>query len=652
MTDGIPHGCSSRRFSGMRWGLTFGTGAVLLIAAAMLGREMWSRGEGVEVRTPSPSPSASDVPVRKPTTVFDRRATALGSLAFDGDPPDGDPRARLFIDNQIEPRLVRMCQAGWLPPPPRGQDCVEHVHTAGYRVTSTLDFALTESATSMLKDAIRTGLADGCNCHNGAIVTIDPPTGEILVYVPNQGLTEAEEPRSRGDIDQLTEINTSGTAFMPLTFLAWFDHLQKAPMSSLWDTNPLQIPGLGTVTDPRADGGSEGLISARAALGAMQEVPAFRAAEEVGIEWILDVAARLGITTLAQHFDPSWQDHAAVTYGSSAGTLGPNVRAIDLAFMNATIANMGVMVGTPTLASSLDLGNLKANATAEGEDYDEARRQHRLFLRGDLRLPGTRELDPIAVLEVADQNGNVLFRQGEPERRQTIDSGSVWLLHTVLSDCTARFIIWPCGQSNLDRALDFAMSDGQRPPAGLQFGRTAFPLEPPITLEVVMAGYSRYGATVAWVGNATNAAVSDGPLAGYAASNTVVQLWKTWMGAYHDALQSRGTFTIAAGFDDLQPRNVTFGPFHTTATDRDLHTGVPDYGALCEQVVNGWFRNDVGYSSECESAQIDTRDGSLASPQTPPAFRTTREFRRLPEFVPELAKLLAEKLGIPVAPIR
>lgn len=607
--------------------------------------------EGATIPVPAASTTS---PAESATLIFDRHGIVLGELTLGGlSVRTGEYSARLFIDNQVESRLVRMCNAGWLPPPAPGQDCIAAVHTAGYRVTTTLDWELTKEATGLLRDAIAPGLPDGCNCNDGAIVTIDPPTGEVLVYVPNTSSRDPSQPGSRPEIDQLVEINTPGTAFMPVTFVAWFDRLGKAPMNTLWDTNPLPIPNAGTIANPRADGGSEGLISARAALAAMQEVPAFRAADEVGTEAVLDMAGRLGITTLAMAFDPTWRDHVSVRYGTTLGVEGVNIRAIDMAYMNATIANMGEMVGTPSLATGLDVNAMRSMSRAEGQDYDDAVRQSWRFQRGDIRLPGTRTLDPIVILEVSDRHGNVLFTQGKPERQRVVNAGSVWLLHTIMADCNARFIVWPCGKANLDLALDFTLSDGRTVPAGVQFGRMPFPPDRSRTLEVWMTGYSRSAATVAWLGNYDNGPVNDGPRYSYASSSAVVRLWKTWMGMYHDDLIARGNTAATKQFEDLRPGNVTFGPFRTTTTDRDVKPAPSDaFSALCEQVVEGWFRTDVQYSSECESIDVDTRDGSRASPATPPAFRALRKFRSLPDLLPASARSLAEVLGIPVVPFR
>src|ERR1035437_4286719 len=199
-----------------------------------------------------------------------------------------------------------MCDAGILPKMPNATDCTTSVHNAGYKVTSTLNWCQTDQAEQMIRDQINKGLANGCACNNAALATIDPTTGEIIVYAPNRDPSYVSDRRVAGDIDQLTEINQPGSSFKPVVYLAFFDDLNKVPMSTIWDTSPLQIGGA-TIVDPRNDGkANEGLITARAGLGGSQNVPAFRAAAEVGPDNVIEMAKKMGITTLDQHFDPTF----------------------------------------------------------------------------------------------------------------------------------------------------------------------------------------------------------------------------------------------------------------------------------------------------------------------------------------------------------
>src|SRR5215210_6003500 len=84
------------------------------------------------------------------------------------------------------------------------------------------------------------------------------------------------------------------------------------------------------IVNPRPGGGGEGLITARAALGGSQNVGAFRAATEVGVPNVIAMAKKMGITTLDQGFDPTFNNHDAVYYGPSVATGGANIRLVDM----------------------------------------------------------------------------------------------------------------------------------------------------------------------------------------------------------------------------------------------------------------------------------------------------------------------------------
>lgn len=558
-------------------------------------------------------------------------------------------KAAGFLDNQVEPRLVRMCEQGIIPKLDQAATCAQSVHSGGYKVTTTLDWDLNEQALALLQEQVALGLERGCECHNASLVTIDPQTGQLLVYVPNVDPTgDTLDPRIRPTVDQATEIQQPGSSFKPAVYLTWFDVNVKNPMSTFWDTSPLEVQGT-EIENPRpGELKSEGLISARAGLGGSQNVPAFRAAYEAGVDNVIQMAKQLGITTLDQGFDPTFRAHSESDYGASIATGGANIRVIDMAYMNATIANMGVMVGVPHLATYVPLSELKTDDTDEGADQALA------FARGNIRIPGTRELDPVVVLEVRDSAGQVIYDHeaaGDLQRVEVVNPGSVWLLHSIMSDCNARYVIWGCGGSNTGSGLDPFMADGTQIPGGLKTGTQQGPLSAADTLETWMNGYSRYAATAVWVGNANNDLVRDGPAVGYAAANATKALYRSWMGLYHDNLQARGVFSSPEGFASLQPSNVRQVQYTTPATSTNGLMGG------CDQTVSSWVRNDVTYASECEEHDIDTRNGLLAGPDTPDQYKETRKFVILPELKPELARELVERfteafpdVTIPIVP--
>ncbi|MFN8507397.1 MAG: transglycosylase domain-containing protein [Dehalococcoidia bacterium] len=508
-------------------------------------------------------------------------------------------KAAAWIDSQVEPRLVRMCEAGILPRLPHTENCEESVHSAGYKVTTTIDWEETQKAIAMMNENLAAGLKAGCDCHNAAIATIEPATGQIIVYAPNIDPTWTSDPRVSGQIDQLTEINQPGSSMKPAVYLGYMDKLQKVPLSSIWDTSPMvysdpkAVQNRVTILNPRPGNGGEGLITVRSALGGSQNVGAFRAAQEIGIPSVIAYAKALGITTLDSGFDPTWYDHDAIFYGPSVAVGGANVRAIDMAYMNATIANMGYMVGVPTLAKQLDPKDLVSFADAKtDDDKAKARSQYLDFSRGHTRLPGSRELDPVVVLEVKAIQGETLYTHGDDlVRKAVVDPESVWLLHSVMSDCTARWIIWPCGGSNDDNLLD-AFLDGTKIPMGIKTGTQQGPTAND-TLATWMNGYTRYAGTAVWVGNANKQLVRDGAGAGYASANTTIRLFKRWMAQYHGDLKAKGVFETPANFDDLRPQDVAWVKYQTATTERGARGG-------CGQMIEGWVRTDISYKGDCD----------------------------------------------------
>ncbi len=511
-------------------------------------------------------------------------------------PAQNPIKASAWIDDQIEPRLVRMCEARILPQLPGTADCTESVHTAGYKVTSTLDYAETQKATETMQKFVTAGLLAGCQCHNSAIVTIEPTTGQVMVYAPNVDPANTTDPKVSGTIDQLVEINQPGSSFKPAVYLTYFDKLNKTPMSSLWDTSPLTVsePGGPTteIVNPRPGGGGEGLITARAGMGGSQNVPAFRAAEEVGINNVIAEAKALGITTLDQGFDPTFYNHDAIAYGPSIATGGANIRAIDMAYMNATLANMGKMIGVPTLAKTVPLNDLLSTSTTTGAQQDEAYQQRLDFIHGNIRIPGTRELDPVVVLQVQTNDGKVIYQEGpDLQSKQVVNPGNVWQVVSIMSDCHARFIIWSCGSSNSDLDLDTFMPDGTLLPTAIKTGTQQGFASSSDTLANWMNGFSRYAATAVWIGNADKSLVND---RSFASGNTATRLFKNWMSIYHADLQAKGVFSgPPAGFADLQPKNVAYMPFQSATTERG-HAGG------CNQMVMTWVRTDVQYKGDCQ----------------------------------------------------
>ena len=62
-----------------------------------------------------------------------------------------------------------------------------------------------------------------------------------------------------------------------------------------------------------------------------------------------------------------------------------------------------------SVLADVDPKTFKGTETHEGADWELAIEQSVQFAKGHIRIPGTRELDPITILQVRDANGNIVY---------------------------------------------------------------------------------------------------------------------------------------------------------------------------------------------------------------------------------------------------
>jgi membrane peptidoglycan carboxypeptidase len=201
---------------------------------------------------------------------------------------------------------------------------------SGYRVTTTLDLSLQTKA----ENAVQTQLARAgnyYNFHDGAVVSMDPKTGEILAMVGGVGNAAG------GQINLATSPTRQvGSAFKIFTYTAAIEN-QKVTMETPILDEPLVFPIGGPNNGPYAptnyDGQWHGVVPLKVALGNSLNIPALKVELNTGIPAVLDAARRMGVTSLTQ--PDSW-------YGPSL-TLGSYpVSVLDMAVGASTLADLGV----------------------------------------------------------------------------------------------------------------------------------------------------------------------------------------------------------------------------------------------------------------------------------------------------------------------
>jgi len=385
------------------------------------------------------------------------------------------PHFVLYVRDQVE----RLCELERFVPPSGAGGCDNLMDNGGLRVRTSLDFALQERAEVELRAEIDDFEAS-TGAHNGSVVAIDPATGQILAMV---GSRDFFDESIDGQVNLATATHSPGSALKPLTYLAAFqiDPREWHPAAVLWDVPTSYTEADGTEFRPvNFDGVFRGPVTIRSALANSMNVPAFKVADRLGVGALLDTMHRLGITTM----------HDPGAYGPSITLGGGEVSLLDMTYAYATLANGGEMKGHPTTIVLPD---------------------------------GFRELDPVAVLEIRDAEGRLLYEwspSGEPELRAVARPGQVYQVTSILSDNQARSLLYGFDSPlRLDR------------PAAAKTGTAGDPGRDDVRRDYWTMGYTPQLAVGVWVGNA-----DESPMTGGSSVQTAGRIWNRVMIAAHDGL--------------------------------------------------------------------------------------------------------------------
>jgi penicillin-binding protein 1C len=219
------------------------------------------------------------------------------------------------------------------------------------------------------------------NVNNAALVALDPRTGEVLALVGSADYFDAS---ISGAVDMATSPRQTGSAFKPFIYALALDPARPSPWTAA--TVILDVSTTFTTRDGAPytplnyDYLEHGPVSVREALGSSLNVPAVLTLQEVGIEPTLELASRLGMTSLSSPQD----------YDLSLALGGGRASLLELSTAYAAFANQGAYTGAQTL------------------------------------------------LEVRDADGTLLYAPPEPTPSQVFDPRVAWLVSDILSDDAAR----------------------------------------------------------------------------------------------------------------------------------------------------------------------------------------------------------------------
>ena len=233
------------------------------------------------------------------------------------------------------------------------------------------------------------------NSHNGAVIVVDPATGEILTYLGSRDYYRED---IQGKNDNLTALNSPGSSFKPFIYLMSFLQLGWSPGTIIVDEKTQYKEDDGTVFEPKNPVDRYyGRITIRDALGNSLNIPPFRTALAVGVDKIVETAKSFGFSTLNGQYGPS------IAIG------GVDLTALDLAYGYAMLANGGIMRGVqPDLDSN--------------------------------------HIEPVSVLRIQDREGEDIYKSAEHTvERRVVDEAHAYMITSILTDPKAGCIIFGCG---------------------------------------------------------------------------------------------------------------------------------------------------------------------------------------------------------------
>ena len=214
----------------------------------------------------------------------------------------------------------------------------------GLRVYTTLD----QNVNQLAQQAAANQVAQlwNKNVSNGAVVATKPRTGEIIAMI---GSIDYNNEAIDGSVNVTTAFRQPGSTVKPFTYAAAMER-GMSPGDVLWDTRTqISIPGLSLYTPRNFDNAFHGPMTMRAALANSYNIPAVQTLRQIGVDYLLSLLRRFGITTLSED---------ASQYGLSLTLGGGEVTLIELANAFAVFANGGEYVPVTSILCVVNSDNL------------------------------------------------------------------------------------------------------------------------------------------------------------------------------------------------------------------------------------------------------------------------------------------------------
>ncbi len=276
----------------------------------------------------------------------------------------------------------------------------------GLEVYTTIDVNLQKYAEQVAREQVAKLDEQGKNASNAAVVVLNNDTGEILAMV---GSLDYNNDEIDGQVNVATSERQPGSSFKPIVYLTALEEGQTAGTMIL-DVATAFPESDGTYyRAENYDRQYHGPVSLRNALARSYNIPAVRVLDDVGVADALRTAHRLGINGL---------NRGLGYYGLSLVLGGGEVTLLDQTYAYSVLGNGGTMVGEPVLPEEV--------------------------------APGFRNLNPVALLQVRDSEGNVLKKYEAPTAERVVNAEVAYIMADMMSDDVARA---PAFGANTDLTL-------------------------------------------------------------------------------------------------------------------------------------------------------------------------------------------------------
>ena len=245
----------------------------------------------------------------------------------------------------------------------------------GLKVTTTLDLGMFEKGQDIVRrrvDSIRWQ-----KVNNGALVALNPQTGEILAMV---GSYDYQRKDIDGEVNVALALRQPGSSFKLFTYAAAFASGKWYPSTMVPD-QPIIRPDFtakdGAYRPKNYDEKFHGTVTLRSALANSYNIPALLVQEAAGTKEVINTARTMGIAT-------DLPDVRSLTLGAGV------VRLLDMTSAYGAVAS------------------------------------------------GGKRVEPTPILKVTDHQDNVLYEYAPPAPKQVLSPEVSYMVADVLSDNAAR----------------------------------------------------------------------------------------------------------------------------------------------------------------------------------------------------------------------